>query len=78
MNMNMHDVQVGDTFELRAMPGIAWEVLELVNMRVGSTEDRIARLEAGDKWAVESEARLLDERGSWVRAEHVRETLCSV
>ena len=68
----MKDVQVGDTFELRAMPGVAWEVLELA---LHTAEGRIARLEAGDKWTIESEVRLLADRGSWVRVEHVLETV---
>lgn len=68
----MKDVQVGDTFELRAMPGVAWEVLELA---LHTAEGRIARLETGDKWTIESETRLLADRGSWVRVEHVLETV---
>ena len=66
------DVQVGDTFWLRAMPGFAWEVVDIA----GSTpEGLIALLRSGEMVAYENRARLLEERGSWVRAEHVRETL---
>ena len=70
--MTTDDVQVGDTFWLRAMPGFAWEVVDIA----GSTpEGPIALLRSGDMVAYENHARLLEQRGSWVRAEHVRETL---
>jgi hypothetical protein len=62
------DVQVGDTFWLRAMPAQAWEVTVL-------TSSGLARLESGAMWAFEAVEHLLDERGSWLRADHVREVM---
>jgi len=65
---NTQDVQVGDTFWLRAMPAQAWEVTVL-------TSSGLARLESGAMWAFEAVEHLLDERGSWLRADHVREVM---
>lgn len=68
----MKDVQMGDTFWLRAMPGFAWEVVDIA----GSTsEGPIALLRSGEMCAYENRDRLLDDRGSWVRVEHVLETV---
>ena len=68
----MNDVQAGDTFWLRAMPGFAWEVVDIA----GSTpEGPIALLRSGEMRAYENRDRLLDDRGSWVRVEHVLETV---
>ena len=54
------------------MPGFAWEVVDIA----GSTpEGPIALLRSGEMRAYENRDRLLDDRGSWVRVEHVLETV---